>query len=167
MLRNSPIQKGLIISDKKRYVRNPTTNARNWIGFEDFTIFPPSAEDPSYLFIWPFNSMGNAFDEQKLLEWIRINHWEENGTKTCYKEHLGSRDECLRELVGSYTTEKEIIIIPVDLTTFDVALNLRCNLVSEGVKNVLFWAIEHDTHEKLLELGHLSFHVPGITDIMF
>ncbi|KAH9246349.1 hypothetical protein BASA81_016111 [Batrachochytrium salamandrivorans] len=40
--------------------------------------------------------------------------------------------------------------------------NLRCSLLRAGMRNVLHWAIDIQTHDRLVAAGLMSFFMPGI-----
>jgi hypothetical protein len=143
-------------------VRTSGTGKLEWIGWKDRHIFPPGAADPSYLFFRPFNVLGDFFGETKLLEWIRTNHLEMKKGSPCYREQLGFRDECLRELALSVSDSSDIILVPVNKEFLKLGDNLRCSLLRIGLSNVMYWALDIEAHDALVEGGHLSYFIPGI-----
>ena len=158
---NSDIQRKFLKADKKRYVRSSNDGNVEWIGWKDRHIFPPGASDPVYLFFRPFNVLGDFFGETKLLEWIRKNHLEQKKSRPCYQEQLGFRNECLRELGLSVAVSNELILIPINKAFLRLGNNLRCSLVRQGILNIMFWALDIEAHDTLLESGYLSYFIPG------
>lgn len=79
----------------------------------------------------------------------------------CYREQLGFRDECLRELALSVAESNDIIIIPVNKGALGMGDNLRCSLLRIGLSNIMYWALDIEAHDALSEAGHLSYFIPG------
>ncbi|KAJ8325689.1 Xylosyltransferase 2 [Batrachochytrium dendrobatidis] len=149
--------------DKKRYVRSPYDHSSPpWIGWSDRHIFRPSQTDPEFIFLRPFNVLGEFFGETKLIEWIRVNHLTIDPKQPCYRDQLGYRDECLEEIAATIAENNELILIPVNLDFIPVVENLRCSLLKFGMRNILHWAIDIQTHDKLIEAGFMSFFMPNI-----
>ncbi|KAJ3275516.1 hypothetical protein HDV01_000343 [Terramyces sp. JEL0728] len=162
---NDANQKKLLVPDKKRFVR--LWGDYLWVGWQDKHLFPTGTKNPQYLFFRPFNALGDFFGETKLVDWVKDNHLNMNSntnTAACRIEHLGYRDECIYEIV-SQLDKVEIILVPVNRPFFDTAMNLRCSLERFGIKNVLFWSLDIETHEKITEEGKLSFYVAEDDDI--
>ncbi|KAI8922842.1 core-2/I-branching enzyme-domain-containing protein [Entophlyctis helioformis] len=154
----------LLKRDKKRYVRSPgDISSPAWIGWSDRHIFGPASamDDPEFLFLRPFNALGEFFGETKLLEWIRINHLNLDPRQTCYRDQLGYRDECIREIASTVADHNELILVPVNMAYMRIVDNLRCSLLRAGMRNVIHWAIDIQTHDKLIEAGLLSFFIPN------
>ncbi|KAH6579667.1 hypothetical protein BASA61_010099 [Batrachochytrium salamandrivorans] len=153
----------LLKRDKKRYVRSPTDHSSPpWIGWSDRHIFRPSQNEPEFLFLRPFNVLGEFFGETKLIEWIRVNHLTIDPKQPCYRDQLGYRDECLYEIVSTIADNNELILVPVNLAFMGMVDNLRCSLLRAGMRNVLHWAIDIQTHDRLVAAGLMSFFMPGI-----
>jgi hypothetical protein len=159
VLFNSPKLKHLLIPDKKRYVRD---QSGSWLGWKDRNLFPPGALDPPFLFIRPFNSLGNHYGETKLLEWIRQKHLDVSERAACHREQLGYRDECLREIVSTVADQNEVILIPVNTALYAVAMNLVCSLTRVDINNVVFWSLDIEVHERLVNEGHMSYVLPNL-----
>jgi hypothetical protein len=158
---NSKKQKSLLKADKKRYVRSSGNGKLEWIGWKDRHIFPPGSSDPAYLFFMPFNVLGDFFGETKLLEWVKTNHFQMKKNAPCLREQLGFRDECLRELGSTVSESDDLIMIPVNKEFLPIAENLRCSLLRLGISNIMFWALDIEAHDTLVQAGHLSFFIPG------
>ncbi|KAH6561207.1 hypothetical protein BASA62_009984 [Batrachochytrium salamandrivorans] len=126
----------LLKRDKKRYVRSPTDHSSPpWIGWSDRHIFRPSQNEPEFLFLRPFNVLGEFFGETKLIEWIRVNHLT-----------IDPKQPCIA-------------------TSWDIVMNAftrLCSLLRAGMRNVLHWAIDIQTHDRLVAAGLMSFFMPGI-----
>eukprot|EP00842_Homolaphlyctis_polyrhiza_P001241 jgi/Hompol1/2117/HPOL_002833-RA len=164
VLVNSEYLSNLLMADKKRYVRSPSDiSSPSWIGWSDRHIFRPTygQEDPEFLFLRPFNALGDFFGETKLLEWIRNNHLNVDSDQPCYRDQLGYRDRCLREVVSTVTDHDEIVVIPVNRAYLRLTDNLRCSLLHAGMRNILFWAFDIQTHDQLIEAGYLSIYIPS------
>jgi uncharacterized protein YneR len=157
VLFNSPQHRPYLIKDKKRLVRSIYDK---WIGWSDRNLFPAGSSNPPYLFIRPFNAYGEIFEEGKLRDWIQANHLDQPSKSACKMADLGTRDECLKELVGPVAEDGEIILIAVNKAMLSVAWNLRCSLLRNNINNVLYWALDAETHNLFLEKGHLSYFIP-------
>jgi hypothetical protein len=158
VLFNSPLRNTLI-RDKKRYVQDPSSG---WLGWKDRNLFPAGALNPAFLFIRPFNALGNHYGETKLLEWIRQKHLDISERAACQRDDLGYRDECLREIVSTIADQNEIILIPVNSALYSVAMNLMCSLIRIDQTNVVFWSLDIEVHERLVNEGYLSFVLPNL-----
>ncbi|KAI8912866.1 nucleotide-diphospho-sugar transferase-domain-containing protein [Gorgonomyces haynaldii] len=157
---NDQKMRDLVQPDKKRYVRTSKSGQLQWIGFKDRYIFPPGSEDPTYLFMGPFNSVGSYFGENKMVDWIEINHMQLTKAAPCRKEQLGFRDECIRELVLPTAENDDIILIALNSAYLKMASNLRCSLAKLGMKNVIHWALDEHAHETLMEEQLVSYFAP-------
>lgn len=151
----------MLKADKKRYVRHGDNGKLEWIGWQDRHLFPPGSPDPAYLFIRPFNVFGDFFGETRLLDWIVTNHLDLKKGAQCTKDQLGYRDECLRELSLTLSEANELILVPVGSKYWSVVANLRCSLEKLGIFNIIHWALDLETHDRLVEEGHLSYFVQG------
>ena len=159
VLFNSIEQRGKLISDKRRLVMEAPSK---WIGWDDRNRFPPGSYNPSYLFIRPFNALGDFFGESKLLDWIKVNHLDGSAKSLCKIEELGMRDECFQDILKSVSSENQIIVIPVSAEMLAVALNLHCSLTRNRIHNIIFWALDIEAHETLLEKNYVAFFNSGL-----
>ena len=157
VLFNSVEQRGKLISDKRRLVMEAPSK---WIGWDDRNRFPPGSSNPSYLFVRPFNALGDFFGEGKLLDWIKENHLDGSTKSVCKVEELGSRPECLHDILKSNSIDNQIIVIPVSIEMLNVGLNLACSLAKNRIQNIIFWALDIEVHETLLEQKHVVYFNP-------
>ena len=168
VLYNSKKFRDKIICDKKRYVRSPKYSPNDetsvWIGWSDRYIFNSLNKnlEAEFFFMRPFNALGEFFGETKLLEWIRVNHLEIDTSRTCYKEQLGYRDECISTIVSTVADKNTVILVPVNEFYMPMAANLRCSLRNLGIRNIVFWSIDIHTHDKLSQEGYISYFEPTI-----
>jgi hypothetical protein len=140
--------------------RFSTDKPNDWVGLSDKNLFPAGILEPQYLFLRPFNAVENNYDELLLKEWIMKNHLEYAPLSTCTKNDLGSRDECLRQIISDHPQHiinEDMIMVPVDAQTINLAKNLKCSLQRHGMTNFIFWALDKPTGEKLLAAGHLVY----------
>ena len=160
-LANSPVQRDFLIQDKKRYSRDASSG--QWLGWKDKDLFPPGSSDPSYLFFRPFNALGDFFGEEKLKAWVKENHLDRSLLSACYPDELGLRDECIREIATTYSVGNQLVVVPIGFDEIkEAATNLKCSLLHLGIENVLYWALDSDTHKSLISNGYLSYFNPAL-----
>ncbi|KAJ3358871.1 hypothetical protein HDU91_005092 [Kappamyces sp. JEL0680] len=162
---NAPEFAGKILNENKRYLRFTGGAHPSWLGYRDRHLFPHNEPVPSFFFIRKLNSMGNMFLEQKLIAWIKEKHMHQGSTgknTKCTVEQMSVRIECIQEIAGPIAFRNSLIVIPVNLPYLEIALNLACSLARLQIKNVIFWALDLDVYETLLDRGKLAVLLPGL-----
>ena len=134
----------------------------SWLGFQDRHLFPPFEDDPSYFFIRKFNSVGNNFEEKKLINWIEKYHYDEGPPPECNIQMMSVRKECLKQIGSEIAYKNQIIVIPVNVPFWNYAQNLQCSLLKLGIKNVVYWALDLEIYETLLNAGSMTIYLPGV-----
>jgi hypothetical protein len=132
----------------------------SWLGYKDRYLFPPYESNPSFFFIRKFNVMGNMFEESKLVEWIENHHYKDEWDKQCRMELISVRPECLKRYVDQIQYKNTVIVIPIN-SKFPIE-NLKCALKRLEIKNVIWWALDLDMYELLLENQEMVINVPGL-----
>jgi hypothetical protein len=165
VLVNSPQFDGRIINDNRRYLRFNGGAHPTWLGYKDRHLFPPNEPSPSFFFIRKVNSLGNMFGEQKLVKWIKERHMFQGSkgkTTKCNVVQMSVRIECIQEIAGPIAFRNSLIVIPVSTPYLDFAMNLACSLKRLDITNVIYWALDLDVYETLLERAMLTILLPGL-----
>lgn len=161
-----PEFKGKIINSNKRYLRFTNGAHPSWLGYKDRHLFPPFELEPSFFFIRKLNSLGDIFQEQKLISWIQDYHFNETDeVKICTIEMMSVRIDCLKEFADEIAFKGSVIIIPVNMPYITIANNLVCSLNLLGMKNIVYWALDLEVYEMLLQKGELVILLPGLNPI--
>jgi Nucleotide-diphospho-sugar transferase len=105
------------------------------------------------------------FREQELLQWIKNDHFnqfDKISKRSCTVQMMSVQSLCLKEMADDIAYKNSIIVIPVNLPFMKIAKNLVCSLSRLGIKNVMYWALDLDVYEMLLEEGKLAILMPGL-----
>ena len=150
------------MNNNRRYLRFSGAAHPSWLGYQDRHLFPPYEDDPSYFFIRKFNSVGNNFEEAKLIKWIEKFHYEDGPTPECNIQMMSVRKECLQQLGKDIAYNNQLIVVPVNVPFWKYAQNLQCSFSRLGIKNYVFWALDLEIYETLLSAGHMAVYLPGV-----
>ena len=154
-----------LVNENKRYIRFSKWAAHpSWLGWSDHSLFPYGEEVPSFFYIRKFNVFGDFFQEQKLLNWIEKNHYD-NVTANCTTEDISVNKYCLRAILSEYTKDNHLIVVAVNRPYLLAAANLGCSFKSIGKQNILFWSLDLSIHQALLSVGRLSIFLPGFPNV--
>lgn len=157
---------GTVINDNKRYLRFSRAHSHPaWLGYQDRYLFPAYEPEPSFFFIRKMNILGELFDERKLVSWIKDSHFNMPEHSICTLEDASVMDQCLSFFAKDVAINNEVIIIPTNIGYEDITNNLLCSLSHFQIKNILYWSLDHLTHDKLLKKGLLSVFFPGFPTV--
>lgn len=159
---NSPVMRDTVVNDNKRYLRFSRSHAHpTWLGFQDRYLFPAYEPEPSFFFIRKLNILGGLYEEKKLIEWIQTHHFNSPLHTECTLDDASVVASCLKLYTDKVAKDGEIIVIPTNKGFINTANNLVCSLNHFGIKHIIYWALDHATHDSLLKQGHVSILFPG------
>jgi Nucleotide-diphospho-sugar transferase len=151
-----------VMNDNKRYLRFSRSHSHpTWLGFQDRFLFPPYEPEPSFFFIRKMNILGELYDEKKLIEWIQTKHFNNPPNEECNMEDASVLPKCLSKYINEVAVDNEIIVIPMNKGFMPFALNLICSLKNFDMTNIVYWSLDHATHDALLKKGKLSIFFAG------
>ena len=75
---------------------------------------------------------------------------------------MSVQSACLKEIADDIAYKNSMIVIPVNTPYMKIVKNLVCSLSRLGIKNVMYWALDLDVYEALLEENKLAILMPGL-----
>lgn len=75
------------------------------------------------------------------------------------------RVKTLHSIMKPLAIDNTVIVIPANLGFLDQALSLRCRLISVGGTNVLIWALDKETTDKMSAMGVPHYYDPTLFSV--
>jgi hypothetical protein len=158
---NTPQFKDKIIPNCRRYLKFAGGWHPLWIEWENrFDILVGASAEEGYFFARKMNSTVQV----RLRNFLDEKLFRLEDSTPCKMEDIGYREKCFKEILknaASKSPDNSLILIPVNIAQFEIALNLYCSLKRLGMHvYTLFMSFDSDVHEKFITRKILSYYNP-------
>ncbi|KAI9207406.1 core-2/I-branching enzyme-domain-containing protein [Polychytrium aggregatum] len=153
-----------IIKDMKRYLAFEEGSPHpTWLSYTDRQHLNPNPlyfysnfTGFTYFFCRKFNALDSTKNQKKLLDWIDSNLFDPSNNSPCEPDQISFRRHCLLQALSKIAVNNQVIVIPTNKAFVKIALNLACSLARQGLYNIVFWSLDIQAHDTLLDKGYVS-----------
>ncbi|TPX32471.1 hypothetical protein SmJEL517_g04483 [Synchytrium microbalum] len=96
--------------------------------------------------------------EAKLRKWIDYKLRDNDSSAPCDEDDVSFKETCVVKALHNLSQQGTPILVPINIASRPLAMNLHCSLRKLDGTNVLFWALDEVTHNRLLEQDLMSYH---------